>query len=143
MTLIGLISVTVAMYALVLFYVVAKEELQIYNPVPKFLSIKFIIMMSFWYSFYFLLHFIYYFILFIIIIFLSYFILFYLIYVLCTHSSHFFLSCLLMLFRQSIIVAGLVRIEVIHDTSDWTTENIAIGVQVCNFLLIYFIIIPN
>jgi len=49
-TLIGLISVTIAMYALVLFYVVAKDELKVYNPVPKFLSIKFIIMMSFWQS---------------------------------------------------------------------------------------------
>jgi len=77
-TLIGLISVTVAMYALVLFYVVAKEELKIYNPVPKFLSIKFIIFMSFW---------------------------------------------------QSVVVAGLVRIKVIHDTGLWTTENISIGVQ--------------
>ena len=32
--------------------------------------------------------------------------------------------------RQSVIVAGLVRVNVIHATSVWTTENIAIGVQV-------------
>lgn len=77
-TAIGLTSVTVAMYALVLFYVVAKEELKSYNPVPKFLSIKFIIMMSFW---------------------------------------------------QSVMVAGLVKINVIHETARWTTENISTGVQ--------------
>lgn len=77
-TLIGLISVTVAMYALVLFYVVVQEDLKIHNTVPKFLSIKFIIMMSFW---------------------------------------------------QSIIVAGLVKINIIHDTTLWTTDNISIGVQ--------------
>lgn len=77
-TAIGLISVTVAMYALVLFYVVAKKELKPYNAVPKFLSIKFIIMMSFW---------------------------------------------------QSVIVAALVDISVIHDSSGWTTDNISTGVQ--------------
>jgi len=77
-TLIGLISVTVAMYGLVLFYAVAREDLKVFNPVPKFLSIKFIIMMSFW---------------------------------------------------QSILVAGLVQVKVIHDTKLWTTDNIAIGVQ--------------
>lgn len=75
---IGLISVTVAMYALVLFYVVALEELKSCNPVPKFLSIKFIIMMSFW---------------------------------------------------QQVLVAGLVKINVIHNTANWTTDNIAAGVQ--------------
>jgi len=77
-TLVGLISVTVEMYALVLFYVVAKNELRQHNVVPKFLSVKFIIMMSFW---------------------------------------------------QSVAVAGLVKINVIHDTKLWTTENISTGVQ--------------
>lgn len=77
-TVINLISVTVAMYALVLFYVVAQDELKPYNVVPKFLSIKFIIMMSFW---------------------------------------------------QSVIVAGLVRVNVIHNTTKWTSDNISTGVQ--------------
>lgn len=77
-TAINLVSVTVAMYALVLFYVVAKDELKPYNVVPKFLSVKFIIMMSFW---------------------------------------------------QSVVVAGLVEINVIHDTARWSTDNISTGVQ--------------
>jgi len=77
-TAINLVSVTLAMYALVLFYVVAKDELQPYNVVPKFLSIKFIIMMSFW---------------------------------------------------QSVCVAGLVRVNVIHNTTKWTSDNISTGVQ--------------
>jgi len=77
-TAIGLVSVTVAMYALVLFYVVARDELKPYNVVPKFLSIKFIIMMSFW---------------------------------------------------QSVVVAGLVEINVIHDTTRWTQDSISTGVQ--------------
>lgn len=77
-TAINLISVTVAMYALVLFYVVAQEELKPYNVVPKFLSIKFIIMMSFW---------------------------------------------------QAVMVAGLMRVNVIQDTTLWTSENISVGVQ--------------
>jgi len=77
-TAINLISVTVAMYALVLFYVVAKEELKPYNVVPKFLSVKFIIMMSFW---------------------------------------------------QSVAVAGLVKVNVIHNTTRWTSDNISTGVQ--------------
>jgi len=49
-TLVMLISVTFSMYALVLFYVIAKAKLAEYNPVPKFLSIKFIIAMAFWQS---------------------------------------------------------------------------------------------
>jgi len=77
-TAINLISVTVAMYALVLFYVVAKDELKPYNVVPKFLSVKFIIMMSFW---------------------------------------------------QSVMVAGLVKVNVIHNTTRWTSDNISTGVQ--------------
>jgi len=87
-TAIGLVSVTVSMYALVLFYVVAKDELKPHNPVPKFLSIKFIIMMSFW---------------------------------------------------QQVIVAGLVKINVIHDTTRWTSDDISTGVQnalVCVEMLI-------
>eukprot|EP00026_Physarum_polycephalum_P020839 Phypoly_transcript_23695.p1 GENE.Phypoly_transcript_23695~~Phypoly_transcript_23695.p1 ORF type:complete len:139 (+),score=18.30 Phypoly_transcript_23695:3-419(+) len=34
-----------------------------------------------------------------------------------------------MSFWQSILVAGLVQVKVIHDTKLWTTDNIAIGVQ--------------
>jgi len=73
-----LVSVTVAMYALILFYVVAKEELTQYNPVPKFLSIKFIIAMSFW---------------------------------------------------QSVVVAGLIKFDVIGATAYWTSDNVSEGVQ--------------
>lgn len=72
------VSVTVAMYALILFYVVAKDELKPFHVMPKFLSIKFIIMLSFW---------------------------------------------------QSLVVAGLVKINVIHNTASWTSDNISTGVQ--------------
>ena len=42
------ISVTLAMYALVLFYTVTQEELQPFKPVPKFLCIKSVILFAFW-----------------------------------------------------------------------------------------------
>jgi len=42
------ISVSLAMYALVLFYSVSREEIASYKPIPKFLSVKFIIFLSFW-----------------------------------------------------------------------------------------------
>jgi len=42
------LSITLAMYFLVLFYQATKEELVLINPVPKFLCIKAIIMFSFW-----------------------------------------------------------------------------------------------
>jgi len=73
-----LVSVTVAMYALILYYVVAKDELQPHNPVPKFLSIKFIIAMSFW---------------------------------------------------QSVVVAALIKFDVIGATAYWTSDNVSEGVQ--------------
>eukprot|EP00276_Gloeochaete_wittrockiana_P005513 CAMPEP_0184650706 /NCGR_PEP_ID=MMETSP0308-20130426/8281_1 /TAXON_ID=38269 /ORGANISM="Gloeochaete witrockiana, Strain SAG 46.84" /LENGTH=342 /DNA_ID=CAMNT_0027084455 /DNA_START=556 /DNA_END=1584 /DNA_ORIENTATION=- len=43
-------SVTVAMYMLVTLYVACKQELKTSDPVPKFLSIKFVIFFSFWQS---------------------------------------------------------------------------------------------
>lgn len=49
-TAVNFCSVTVAMYALVLFYSFAKEDIAKYKPIPKFLSVKFVIFMSFWQS---------------------------------------------------------------------------------------------
>lgn len=48
MIIIDNISVTCAMYALVLFYSVTKEELTPFNPIPKFLCIKAVILFAFW-----------------------------------------------------------------------------------------------
>jgi len=42
------ISVTLAMYMLVLFYHVTKDELRPFKPVPKFLCIKAVILFAFW-----------------------------------------------------------------------------------------------
>jgi len=50
MTIILFISVTIAMYALLLFFAVAKKDLAKYSPIPKFLSIKLLIFISFWQS---------------------------------------------------------------------------------------------
>jgi len=47
---INFVSVTIAMYGLVLFYVLSKNDIQQYKPIPKFLSIKFVIFLSFWQS---------------------------------------------------------------------------------------------
>ena len=47
-TLIDNLSVTVAMYCLVLFYYTVKEELKGFKPIPKFLCIKSIILFTFW-----------------------------------------------------------------------------------------------
>jgi len=41
-------SVTVAMYTLVTFYLTVKKDLAPYKPIPKFLSVKFVIFFSFW-----------------------------------------------------------------------------------------------
>lgn len=43
-------SVTIAMYALVQFYSVSKHEIAKYRPILKFLSVKFVIFLSFWQS---------------------------------------------------------------------------------------------
>jgi hypothetical protein len=43
-------SVTVALYALVLFYIAAKEELERFSPVAKFLSVKAVLFFTFWQS---------------------------------------------------------------------------------------------
>jgi hypothetical protein len=45
---INLASVTVAMYTLVLVYVITSEKLQPFSPIPKFWAIKSIIFLSFW-----------------------------------------------------------------------------------------------
>jgi len=42
------VSVTVALYALVLFYHAAEELLRPYRPLPKFLAVKAVIFFSFW-----------------------------------------------------------------------------------------------
>ena len=42
------ISVTLAMYALILFYTVTSDELHPFNPIPKFLCIKAVILFAFW-----------------------------------------------------------------------------------------------
>jgi len=72
------VSVTMAMYALILYYVVARKELTPFNPIPKFLSIKFIIAISFW---------------------------------------------------QSVVVAGLVDVNVIKSSANWSTANFSEGIQ--------------
>eukprot|EP01111_Echinosteliopsis_oligospora_P009167 TRINITY_DN2644_c0_g1_i3.p1 TRINITY_DN2644_c0_g1~~TRINITY_DN2644_c0_g1_i3.p1 ORF type:complete len:339 (+),score=66.22 TRINITY_DN2644_c0_g1_i3:842-1858(+) len=43
-------SVTAAMYALVMFYTLGKEAMARYRPIGKFLSVKFVIFLSFWQS---------------------------------------------------------------------------------------------
>jgi hypothetical protein len=45
---INLASVTVAMYTLVLVYVITSDKLQPFSPIPKFWAIKSIIFLSFW-----------------------------------------------------------------------------------------------
>eukprot|EP01090_Pellita_catalonica_P010804 TRINITY_DN22249_c0_g1_i1.p1 TRINITY_DN22249_c0_g1~~TRINITY_DN22249_c0_g1_i1.p1 ORF type:complete len:399 (-),score=58.04 TRINITY_DN22249_c0_g1_i1:57-1199(-) len=47
-TIIDNASITIAMYFLVLFYTVTKEELKPFKPVAKFLCIKAVILFSFW-----------------------------------------------------------------------------------------------
>ncbi|EPZ32940.1 Organic solute transporter Ost-alpha domain-containing protein [Rozella allomycis CSF55] len=49
-TFIEFISVSVAMYGLVLFYVVVSDDLRPFQPIPKFLAVKFVIFFSFWQS---------------------------------------------------------------------------------------------
>lgn len=43
-------SVTAAMYALIMFYTMAKDEMAEYKPIGKFLSVKAVIFLSFWQS---------------------------------------------------------------------------------------------
>ena len=47
-TLIYNVSITLALYALFLFYNATKEQLRKYDPVLKFLTVKAIIFLSFW-----------------------------------------------------------------------------------------------
>jgi hypothetical protein len=47
-TLVQNISVTVAFYELVLFYIALHDHLAPYNPVPKFICIKSVLFLSFW-----------------------------------------------------------------------------------------------
>jgi len=49
-TFINFCSVTTAMYALVLFYSVSRHDIAQFKPIPKFLSVKFVIFLSFWQS---------------------------------------------------------------------------------------------
>ncbi|KAI9005684.1 organic solute transporter Ostalpha-domain-containing protein [Hyaloraphidium curvatum] len=49
-TLINFTSCTIALYALVLFYVVTHEEIAEHKPLYKFISIKFVIFFSYWQS---------------------------------------------------------------------------------------------
>jgi hypothetical protein len=48
--LINNVSVTISMYFLVLFYHVTAEELEEFNPLPKFLCIKAVILLAWWQS---------------------------------------------------------------------------------------------
>lgn len=47
---IEIISVTIAMYFLVFFYLVVREDIKRFNPVQKMLAIKFVLFFSFWQS---------------------------------------------------------------------------------------------
>jgi len=44
------VSVTLAMYALIMFYTLASDAMTQYKPMGKFLSVKFVIFLSFWQS---------------------------------------------------------------------------------------------
>ncbi|KAJ8444289.1 hypothetical protein Cgig2_029702 [Carnegiea gigantea] len=48
LTIIYTISYTVALYALVLFYVACRDLLQPFNPVPKFVLIKSVVFLTYW-----------------------------------------------------------------------------------------------
>jgi len=50
LTAILFVSVTAAMYALIMFYALARHEMAKYKPIGKFLSVKFVIFLSFWQS---------------------------------------------------------------------------------------------
>jgi hypothetical protein len=47
---IEMISVSVAMYGLILFYLTVAQDIKQYKPIMKFLSVKFVIFFSFWQS---------------------------------------------------------------------------------------------
>lgn len=48
LTIIYTISYTVALYALVLFYMACRDLLQPFNPVPKFIIIKSVVFLTYW-----------------------------------------------------------------------------------------------
>lgn len=48
LTIIYTISYSLALYALVLFYVACKDLLQPFNPVPKFIIIKSVVFLTYW-----------------------------------------------------------------------------------------------
>lgn len=48
LTIIYTLSYTMALYALVLFYVACKDLLQPFNPVPKFIIIKSVVFLTYW-----------------------------------------------------------------------------------------------
>jgi len=45
---INFVSVTIAMYALITLYLTVKKDLAPFKPIPKFVSVKFVIFFSFW-----------------------------------------------------------------------------------------------
>ena len=49
-TVLGNVSVSIALYCLILFYIAAKEELEQFQPIAKFFSIKAILFFAFWQS---------------------------------------------------------------------------------------------
>jgi len=48
LTIIYMISYTMALYVLALFYVACKDLLQPFNPVPKFIIIKSVVFLTYW-----------------------------------------------------------------------------------------------
>ena len=47
-TAVYMLSYSVAIYALILFYVAAKDLLKSFNPIPKFLMIKAVVFLTYW-----------------------------------------------------------------------------------------------
>ena len=57
LTIIYMISYTMALYVLALFYVACKDLLQPFNPVPKFIIIKSVVFLTYWQVILYLIHF--------------------------------------------------------------------------------------
>ena len=108
-----------AMFALVQFYSVSRLDIAQYKPIPKFLSVKFVIFLSFWYVFLIILN------------------LFPLYSQLYSTLSYLMLSC-----RQSIVVSGFVAIHGLRETTYWSSDNIATGIQVYTSPLLLLSLLP-